>query len=371
MSKTSTLLVFLLIAKPLAVSAIPIPPPPLELDTELEGDTLPSPIEGAFWIPSTDAESYLELREFTEIQEAFTSELLSIRVSNEAGEEQQGHIFMSNYNYGTTRHFWRSDAPLAEGVYQVAMQAMPADGEPSSLSFQLEVAASAADPVPTAGLMTSQLGEKQLDDVVTCCNLEDLESGECTPRGCQVECWTESYEYVPLIEGSYKAIAADRYEHFTVFKAELTQPDTSIVKQSNPLGYAAQVEGDAPLSLYPYEFEGEQLCVTITWENIITGEDGRTEPVCFDADEFEAIEHLTPTNEELNQAAMVCFEPPEGYPLMTEGGEPDPNPSSDQEVAVDEGGCSQRAARSSLWLIFLTLGLIASVQRRRAAVSCP
>lgn len=366
MLRIMSLLICLLTFSNLVATAAPIPPPPFELDTRLEGSAVASPLEGAFWIPSTDSSSYLNLDDHPDIEGGHTSDLLSVRVSNAAGEEQSGAIFTSNIAHGNTMYFWRSATPLAEGAYQVELQATPLDGDPSSLTFQLEVAVSSADPAPSAGLMASRLSEMQLDDVVTCCETVSPLSVECNIRGCPVECWTESFKYVPHIEGSYQAVAEDRYESFTAFTAELTQPDQPRNDYTFFLSYADQLEEDSPLSLNPYQFEGEQLCVTIKWKNILTGAEGASETECFNSDEFEAIEHLTPSNEELNQAAMACFELPEGYPLATDGGDhEDPKPNTDQEVAAEEGGCEQEAAHPSLWIALLLLGTVGSVQRKR------
>ena len=310
-----------------------------------------APIEGAFWIPITSAESYLNLTAHPTIAGGQSSEELSVQVKNEAGEEQAGAIFQAGSPFGNSRYFWRSAAPLAAGTYRVEMQATPPDGLPGALSLSLEVAASSADPSPSATLAASPLSEVQLDDVVTCCGTEEV----CESRACSVECWTERYRYVPRIGGTYQGVAADRYERFTVFGAELTQPNNPGGDLSLFLSYADQLEESAELSLIPYEFEGDQLCATIKWQNLVTGEQGSSERQCFGAEEFEEIEHVTPSNEDLNEAASVCFEPPEGYPLATE--------TPERAESIDEGGCAQATTLPTLWLAMLILGAMSAALR--------
>jgi len=105
---------------------------------------------------------------------------------------------------------------------------------------------------------------------------------------------------------------------------------------------------------------GDELCYSIAWENLITGDSGSSAPVCFTQEQVEVIEHRVPSNESLNEGAAMCFALSEGYPK--ESGD-DPNTETDRAVSNDDG-CQQRSG--SPWGLGLWLCALALWIRRRA-----
>jgi hypothetical protein len=354
----------LCLSAPLFISeaeAAPQPPPPIELDTSREGDSLESPIEGAFWIPLASGVESLFYQDLPGPNGEITTEDLTVRVSSAEGEIE-GSLYLVQSSSPERFVYWRASEPLSEGVYEVNMVAEDVDNYEelrTELNLSLNVSASSQMPETSASLSLDQVVEFESDDEVVCCNTMD--PNECSlDRFCDTHCWAESYRYDPRFMGTFEATATDRYEAFTLFRSVVTLAEARRGSYYNIFG--DQLADSNELSeLQNVELEaGDELCYSIAWENLITGDSGSSAPVCFTQEQVEVIEHRVPSNESLNEEAAMCFALPEGYPK--ESGD-DPNTEADRAVSNDDG-CQQRSG--SPWGLGLWLCALALWIRRRA-----
>jgi hypothetical protein len=335
----------LLVCIPVIAFSAPTPSPPPEFDQAWAGQTIETPIEGAFWLPILNIQ-------FVGYQSEGDQALvdgITVEVSK-AEESIPGALYV--YPGNQRMFFWKADQALEPGLYTVSMR-IDDDlygAEESSMQFEINVAMSNSDPTETSvSLEMTQLIEIQKDDDVICCNtMDDL--NECF-RGCPVHCWAESYSYPTEFKGSSTFEAVDRYESFTHFKLVIRD-------QSNyrSIGFADQLTSpvesqiDLPVT--------DERCYAFKWVNAVTQDEGQTDWLCFSRDEVNVIDHIPPTPESLNQEAAMCFEMPEDYPKEEANPPPkeeaNPPPESDMNLAEDEEGC-QQAPSSSFWIFSLLM----------------